>query len=334
MAPRLPPRAVLNLLFAGFTLRWMGLDRFGLWLDEGATWSWASKPTWGATALSEANHPPLWWLVTRAFTSWLGDSEEVLRLPAALASVLTIWLAWCLGRRLFMPSHAPRRGGLLPPGDDASGQRRATWFTGFIAASAFLIDLGQEARMYALLVAESLCLVLLWLRWLDRGGRGTLLAYALLAAASLYTHYFALWPLLAIAAHAAWLAWRTRTAPEAQRVPLRPVLLAHVAAALLFAPWVAYLLGHYEGMHRATHSALGALAVLAWRVGIGPALVAFDAQRAGQGLSEVWAVDGAWVATSVLLWLPLVLAGAWSLRRQPGLGARGACMLLVPVLGT
>ncbi len=333
MAPRLPPRAVLNLLFAGFTLRWMGLERLGLWLDEGATWSWTRLPTWGETALAEANHPPAWWLVTRAFTSWLGDSEEVLRLPAALCSVLTIWLAWCLGRRLLMPSHAPRRGGFLPPGDDADGQRAATWFTGFIAASAFLIELGQEARMYALLVAQSLGLVLLWLRWLDRGSRGTLVAYALLAAVALYTHYFALWPILSVAAHAAWLAWRTRRAPPGERVPLRPVVVAHAVAALLFAPWVAFLLGHYEGMHRATHSVLGALAVLAWRVGIGPALVAFDAGRAGQGVAGVWAQDGLWVATSVLLWVPLVLRGAWSLRRRPGVGPLAGCMLAVPVLG-
>lgn len=333
MAPRLPPRAVLNLLFAGFTLRWMGLERWSLWLDEGATWSWTRLPGWGDTALAEANHPPLWWLLTRAFTAWLGDSEEVLRLPAALASVLTIWLAWCLGRRLLMPSHAPRRGGFAPPGDDAAGQRAATWFTAFIAASAFLIELGQEARMYALLVAESLGLVLLWLRWLDRGSRATLLAWTLLAAASLYTHYFALWPIFAVGAHGAWLAWRTRAAPAGQRVPWRPLLLAQVAAGLLFLPWVVHLLAHYEGMHRATHSALGALAVLAWRVGIGPALVAFDAQRAGQGLAEAWAVDGVWIATSVLLWLPLVLAGAWSLRRRPGLGPLVACVLLVPVLG-
>ena len=76
----LPPRAVINVLLAAVTLRWIGLEAQSLWLDEGITWSWATAPTWRDTVLAEANHPPVWWIVTRLSVALLGASEEALRI--------------------------------------------------------------------------------------------------------------------------------------------------------------------------------------------------------------------------------------------------------------
>ena len=73
----LPPRALLNLVLAGAMIRIIGLlVPHSLWLDEGATWSNATQPTWGDTLTAEANHPPLWWLITRAWLAVSGDGSE------------------------------------------------------------------------------------------------------------------------------------------------------------------------------------------------------------------------------------------------------------------
>lgn len=334
MTLRPPPRAVLNLLVAGFTLRYLGLERFGLWLDEGATWTWAAKPTWAETTFAEANHPPLWWWITRVFTSVFGDGEDMLRLPAALCGVATILLAWLLARRVLDPAHAPSRGGFPRAPDDGQGARMAVWVTGFVAASAFLIEVSQEARMYALLILESLGLALLYLRWLDRADRASLVGYAVLGALSLYTHYFALWPLAALGVHALWLAWRTRgaTRPE-ERVRLLPFVGANLLAGLLFAPWLLHLLGQYTGLHMQSYNALEHLGVMLWHVGVGPGLAVVDADRAGAPFSHFLETEGATILTTAALWLPAPLLGAFALRRRPGLASLAVCALLVPVGG-
>jgi|GEM_PF-1990790 len=333
MRLRAPPRAVLNLLLAGFTLRYLGLERFGLWLDEGATWTWAAKPTWAETTFAEANHPPLWWLITRAFTSVFGDSEDMLRLPAALCGVATILLVWLLARRLLDPAHAPRRGGFVRTPDGGEGARMALWVTAFVAVSAFLIEVSQEARMYALLILESVGLTLLYLRWLDRADRASLIGYAVLAALALYTQYFAVWPLAALGIHALWLSWRTRRAPAEERVRLLPFAGANLVAGLLFAPWLLHLLGRYTGLHMQSYNALEHLAVMLWHVGVGPGLAVVDADRAGAPFGHFLATEGATILTTAALWLPAPILGAFALRRRPGLASLTACALLVPVGG-
>lgn len=332
---RLPPRVVINVLLAALTVRWIGLEAQGLWLDEGVTWAWATAPTWEGTVFAEANHPPAWWVITRISIAMLGDGEEALRIPAAVAGLLAVFLAWRLARRLFDPTQAPARGGFSRAPDDGRGRRLAAWCAAFVAASAYLVEVSQEARMYALLVTESLGLALLYLRWLDRGSRGALVGYAALATLALHTHYFAIWPLAALAVHALWLSWRTARAPDpAQRVPLRPFALANVGAGLLFVPWLLYMAGHYAGISTGEpHSPLERLAYVVWRIGAGPGLVVVDADRIRQGVGATLAAEGSMVAGVAALWIPSLLLGAWQLRRLGGAGSLILCSLLVPVLG-
>jgi 4-amino-4-deoxy-L-arabinose transferase-like glycosyltransferase len=331
----LPPRALVNVLLAAFTLRWIGLEAQSLWLDEGATWAWASAPTWGDTIFAEANHPPVWWIITRVTIALLGDGEQALRIPAALAGVATVFLAWRLGLRLFDPARAPSRGGFSREPDDGRGRRLALWFAGFVAASAYLIEVSQEARMYALLVAESLGLALLYLGWLDRGTRRWLVGYALLAALALHTHYFAIWPLAALAVHALFLSWRTARDPDvARRVPLAPFALANVAAGLLFLPWLLHLLGHYGGLAFGDPPPpLQSLIYVGWRVAAGPGLVVGDAERSAAGPSAVQEAEWPMILLVSALWLPPLLLGAVALRRAAGAASLIACALLVPALG-
>lgn len=328
---RPPPRALLNILLAGALLRLVGLAQHSLWLDEGATWSWAVRPTWGGTFFAEANHPPLWWLITRVWISWFGDGEAALRVPAALCGVATIFLAWRLGLRLLDPSAQPRRGGFPRAGDPGAGRRAALWFAGFVAASAYFIEYAQEARMYALLLLETVGLSLLYLRWLDKNDRASLVGYTAVAVLALHTQYFAIWPLAAHGAHVLYLGWKTRGQPGAVK-PL-PMVLAHVAAGVLFLPWLIWMMGHYEGISTGEpFEPFSRLAYVLWRIGAGPGLVVVDRARLTEGPESVFAEEALIVGITAALWFIPLVVGFIALRRRPGTSSYLLFQLLVPVL--
>lgn len=321
----------MNLLLGGALLRLMGLGVHPLWLDEGATWSWAVRETWGGTILAEANHPPAWWIVTRLWIQAFGDTEASLRAPAAILGVASIYLAWLLARRLLDPAHRPRRGGFDATPDDGTGRRQALWVAGFVAASTYFTEYAQEARMYAALIAEGLGLTLLYLRWLDRADRLSLVAYALLAAVALHTQYFAIWILVGHGAHALWLAWRTRRSDAPVRVA--PFVLSNVAAGLLFVPWLVHMLRHYEGISTgAPFEPFGRLFYVLWRMGAGPGVVVVDRPRLELGVPAVLAAEWPMVALTVALWIPPVVLGALRLRRHPGLASLVLACTALPIL--
>jgi len=320
----------VNLILGGALLRLVGLGAHSLWLDEGATWSWASRPTWGGTIFAEANHPPGWWIVTRLWIQAFGDREAALRAPAAILGLLSIYLSWLLARRLLDPAFRPSRGGFDHTPDGGRGGRLALWIAGFVALSTYFTEYSQEARMYAALIAEALGLALLYLRWLDRGDRLSQVGYALLGAVALYTHYFALWILAGHAAHALWLGWSGRRGKPAFNP--WPFLRACVAAGLLFLPWFGYLVTHYEGISTGeAFEPFGRLVYVLWRIGVGPGLVVVDRLRLEEGLGAVLAEEWILVAVTSLLWfLPLGL-GVRRLRRHPGLASFVAANVLVPI---
>ena len=321
------------MLLGALLLRAVALGAHALWLDEGATWSWAIRSTWGGTLFAEANHPPGWWLVTRAWIGAFGDSESALRMPAALLGVVTVWLGWCLAMRLLHPQLQPRRGGFSRTPDPAiHPQRIALWFAGLLAISAFMTEYAQEARMYSLLIAEALGLALLYLRWLDDGKRRWLVSYALLAAAALYTHYFALWILVAHGAHVLWIAWRSRgtNAP----ISVWPMVVAGLAAGLLFAPWIVHLLGNYESISTGErYEPISRLWYVLWRMGAGGGVVVVDRARQQDGIGATVQDEWVWIAITTVLWFIPLLAGTIALRRRrSGLGSFVAFSVFGPIL--
>ncbi len=329
LAAYLPDRALLNLLLAGFMLRVVNLRAWSLWLDEGATWSWATATTWKDTALAEANHPPLWWLITRAWVAVFGDSEAALRAPAALCGVLATVLTWVLMLRLLDPALAPRVGGFPHAPDGGRGRRIALWTTGLVCVGAYFLEYAQEARMYSLLLVEALVASLLLLAWLDRPRTRTLVAYATLGALSLYTHYFAAWFLIGHALYVLWLA-RRPTEGEPRRSPW-PFVGSVAAAGLLFVPWFVYLVTSYEGIAHIAPEPFSYLAYVAWRMGVGPALAVPDRLRQLAGPAELVREEWPIIALGVGLWLVPLVLGIVALVRRPGLRAFVGFQLLVPI---
>jgi hypothetical protein len=311
---RSTPRLLANLLAAGAALRFLGLGDLSLWLDEGATWRNATQPTLVEAATAERNHPPVWWLVTRATLGLGASGERGLRLPAAVLGLASVLLAWRLAVRLLDPARVPRRGRFA--GLDAGA---AAWVAVLAAANPLWVELSQEARMYAALLAETLGLSLLYLRWLDRGGRGALVAYAALASLALHTHYFAAFAPLGHGLHALWAARATRG--DGAPVRAGPFLVAAALAGLSFLPWFLYARGDMRSFDARWAEGPGFALHALWRTGVGPALVVLDRDRAQAGLPAILAEEWGTIAVTAALWFVPMALGVLALRRDAGLRA-------------
>ncbi|MCS6778786.1 MAG: glycosyltransferase family 39 protein [Geminicoccaceae bacterium] len=130
---------LLAIVLIGATLRLIGLGAEPLWLDEAFSWRWAHLPfaeLWGAAARTETN-PPLWFTIERAALLVVGDTEEALRLPAALAGIAAVPLGWAIGQCV-------------------AGPRAARFAALLVAIAPLQVAYAQEARGYAVLVFATL----------------------------------------------------------------------------------------------------------------------------------------------------------------------------------
>src|SRR5215470_14835556 len=126
---------IVAALCAAAVLRAVQLGTPALWYDAVITAQWLRLPWLDMVQAAAADkHPPLYFVLLKAWTLLAGDSELALRLPSALAS----WLA--------VPAIAAVAWYVR-------GRGAARWAAWAAALSPFLIEHGQEARMYAIGVA-------------------------------------------------------------------------------------------------------------------------------------------------------------------------------------
>ncbi|MFC1975308.1 phospholipid carrier-dependent glycosyltransferase [Chloroflexota bacterium] len=128
---------LLTITWVAFLIRTANLATQSLWRDEVdairfSGWPWQEM----ATGLFRAGHNgPLFFLLLRPWRSLTGDSEFALRYPSALLGALAIPLGFVLARQLGFRRPVGLLLGLL------------------LATSPYLVWYGQEAKMYALLLA-------------------------------------------------------------------------------------------------------------------------------------------------------------------------------------
>jgi len=241
-------RPLLLLFLLAFLLRVYALGSQSLWYDEAVTaqvtqQGLAEMARWTADDIQ----PPLYYAIVAGWVQAAGLSEWALRFPSAFFGMLMVPLAYALGRRLFWPA-----AGLLAA---LLATLHPLW-----------IYYSQEARMYTLLTALGMAAGYALLRVLAAGrrdggrrARGTekekfnfseeveLLGqgarprarwWAALVVASialLYTHYFAVFLLAALALY--FLLSLAR-----QDLNRRSLLIEGAAAALLvvaaYLPWL------------------------------------------------------------------------------------------------
>ena len=210
--PRLDSGGVLGGIIAlAAVLRFAGLGHNSLWFDE-AFVVWVGAHRWQDVLplLSGHDfHPPLYYLLVKAWIGVAGTGEAAVRVPSACLSVICVPLTYALARRV-----ASEPVSLLS--------------ALLVAVSPFQIMAGQEARMYPLLGALTLASTLALAVGVERGGALRWAGYAVLAVLMVYTQYLGF---LVLLAHGVWVAgWERRH--------LGAWLAAMGAAAVLYAPWV------------------------------------------------------------------------------------------------
>jgi 4-amino-4-deoxy-L-arabinose transferase-like glycosyltransferase len=212
---RRAPLVALALFAASLALSVTLAGEQGIWFDEAVTLKNGQQPFDLARNLASDATPPLYPLLVHLWLRLVGVSLEGARLLSALASAASTALLFLLGRR-FLGAWAGLAAALL------------------FASSRFQIFFAHEARPYALVVL--LCIasfdVLLAMR--EAPTRGRIARLALIDAALLYTHYVAVFALLAqgLAALA--------TVRRGRRV-LAAVAASQALALLLLLPLAAYL---------------------------------------------------------------------------------------------
>ena len=247
---------LLALILSAFALRVYKLDSQSLWYDEGvsaivAQYDLASLAQWTADDIQ----PPLYYALLAGWGRLAGWSEWSLRFPSLFFGLLIVPLLAALTIRW----KRSRLAGAL-----------AALLTAF---HPLLLYYSQEARMYTLLVAlgigvaycvlriaywggddqsereekekgENVFPALPWLLWTS---------YVCAAVASLYTHYFAVFLLLAV--NIAFILRVPSTAPATRQTSLPTQyairntlawLLANATVILLYAPWLGNLFTRLE----------------------------------------------------------------------------------------
>lgn len=166
--------AVLALTLVAFLLRATHLDAQSLWRDEVDVISLAGKPLPQLVrSLVQAGHNgPLYYLLMHIWLGLAGDSEYALRYLSLCCGVLTLPLAYWVGRRLI-------------------GRQAAALAVTLVAVSPYLIWYSQDAKMYASLCALTLLAMGCQLEALATGRLGWWLGFVVAASLSLYVHVLA-----------------------------------------------------------------------------------------------------------------------------------------------
>ena len=156
-----------------------------------------------------------WWM-------HLGHGEFLIRMLGVVFATATVPVVYLLGKRLF---------------DDRTAMLAAL----LLAVHPSHLMLAQRARSYPLLILlvslASLCLV----RALQKPTWTAWMAYAVLSAAAVYSHFFAV---LVIAAHCLSLLYLVR-----RPLPGKMVLSSLALLAILLMPFAVFLLHHGDTSH-------------------------------------------------------------------------------------
>jgi uncharacterized membrane protein len=221
-------------------LRLIGLGDKDLWYDEVVTLAQSRLPLAQLIdAVAHDNYPPLHNLILAPWLGLFGEDAVSLRLLSVLASLVAILFSGLIARDLF-------------------GPRAAIVTIALLAFSPLQVRYAQEARMYALLAAFAAIATWALIRWLARPNHRHLALLIFAQLATLYTHYFGAFVVLAHGLAVVWVLLRRRAprqaapglaphirdVPEA-RLPVRPWLVSQLLVVAGFLPWVPIVLERY-----------------------------------------------------------------------------------------
>lgn len=207
----LMPAVLAGIVVVGLLLRWAAMDE-SFYGDELFTYEIATKESLSQVldlVRSDIEISPPLFFVAAWTLGHLGDPFVWLRMASLAAGTVVIVLTYFLGARC-----VSRPAGLVA--------------AALMSLSPMGIFYSTEARAYSLMLMLVLASTLTLLRGLDRSRWPWWVTLSILYAAAMYTHYMAVFALIA---QTGWALWTRRDR-------WLPLALSVVGAALLFLPWV------------------------------------------------------------------------------------------------
>lgn len=211
--PRLITTAACFIIAFGALLRVFRYVYWSMWLDEGFALLYSQQSWKSVVGLNGfySPHPPLYFSLTKVFNLVFSDASAG-RTLSLVCGLLTLPFFYLLARRLMDP------------------------IASLIATLVFVLSpihiyYSQEARMYALVVLTVTVSYYALVSFLQTGNKWYAVLYGgalVVAAYGDYSALFAIAPQIAIILYMLWRNWRRMV----------PIILAGVAAVLLYAPWL------------------------------------------------------------------------------------------------
>lgn len=171
--------------------------------------------TLGAIHPGAENAPPLYFILAWVCAQ-IGDPTVWIRVPSLILGAATIPVVYALGR-------------------ETAGRAAGVVGAAALALSPFCIYYGIQARPYATMAFFVALCALAAVHAVRSEGVGWWVLYVLAADAAAYSHYTAVFVLVALAG---WTVWRCR-----KRVG--PALVANACAVLIYLPWLPHLRSRY-----------------------------------------------------------------------------------------
>ena len=214
-------------------LVWHSIGKWSIWFDEAFSaylMRYSLTDIFHYTAADV--HPPFYYVLLKFWTSIFGTSDVALRSMSALCIAAAIVVAYFFVKSVF-------------------GRKVAFGAAMVLAMSPMLVRFGQEARMYGLVVLIAVAATWVLYSIHLRPTRNKWIAYAVLVALGMWTHYFTA---LVWLAHWVWrsfvIAGRGTKATFRSRFFTRSWVKTHALAIALFLPWLPFMamqLGHIQG---------------------------------------------------------------------------------------
>jgi len=323
MPARLPFVNGLSLLAifvsAGFVLRCWKVDTRSLWFDEAFSWRVATFPLGELLERTGGdNHPPLHFLLLKAWMGLWGESELSLRMLSVSAGVASCVGMFLLVREVYRSADGAEsigRGARVGTDQgNSSAAGMALLAAALVAVSVFQIRWGREARMYTL--AAALATFSSWALWralqAEPKSWRAWTVFGLLALAFVYTHYYAFFTIAGQMLFAAgYLGWQWHGLPAARlqtRQNLSGLGLAILIVGLGFLPWVPQLLNQRSQVQAAFWArAIGwhSVPFVLYQMFVEPEDAAYSVTA--NALATVFVIG----VLAVLMWRPT--AGDWFL---------------------
>jgi mannosyltransferase len=214
-----------GILAAGLTVfvaaALVTITKFSIWFDEAFGAYLIRFDFWHVATYTAADvHPPFYYWLLKIWSMVFGTSEIGLRSMSIFFGAVAIFFGYLLMKRLF-------------------GRRAAVFSLLLLAISPMFIRYSQEMRMYTLVTAIVMAATYVLTLATETGKRKLWIAYGVLVALGMWTHYFAA---LAWLAHWAWRAWvvgKTENRKQfVRKFFSKDWIVAHIVAVGIFLPWV------------------------------------------------------------------------------------------------